>query len=445
VPDVVLATLNARYIHTAFALRYLRANLGALRERSAIMEFDAQTRPLDVAEQLLALQPRILGLSVYIWNVTALTEVVRAIKQVAPHVVVVLGGPEVSHETEQQAIVAAADFVICGEGDVAFRELCEQVLAGKGPTAKVLRAPNPDLQSLSLPYDEYSDADIAHRIVYVEASRGCPFTCEFCLSALDERVRQFPLDAFLTSLQRLLDRGVHHFKFVDRTFNLNLTTSRSILEFFLARLRPGLFLHFELIPDRLPEPLRESIARFPAGVLQFEVGIQTFDETVAAGISRQQNNAKVETNLNWLRGHTGVHIHADLIVGLPGEDLATLGRGFDRLLALGPHEIQVGILKRLRGAPLARHDAHMRYAAATAPLRAVLRPGGEQRQLHRHRATAVAARQRVCAVPHLQRLALCADPRAARHRAAPARRAAVRLPGRPRQGAARRRRWCAVA
>jgi radical SAM superfamily enzyme YgiQ (UPF0313 family) len=150
---------------------------------------------------------------------------------------------------------------------------------------------------------------------------------------------------------------VRRFKFVDRTFNLNLNTSRAILQFFLDRHQPELFVHFEMIPDRLPEPLREIIRQFAAGALQFEVGIQTFNEDVAKLISRRQNNAKIEENLRWLRAETGVHIHADLIVGLPGEDIESFAAGFDRLVALGPQEIQVGLLKRLRGTPIVRHDA----------------------------------------------------------------------------------------
>ena len=149
---------------------------------------------------------------------------------------------------------------------------------------------------------------------------------------------------------------MRQFKFVDRTFNLNLATSRALLQFFLDRGRPGLFAHFEMIPDRLPEPLREVIARFPPGALQFEVGIQTFNPRVAELISRRQDFARLADNLRFLREHTGVHVHADLIVGLPGESLESFGEGFDRLLALGPQEIQVGMLKRLRGTPIVRHD-----------------------------------------------------------------------------------------
>jgi len=381
VSDILLATLNAKYIHTAFGLRYLLANLGALRARAALVEFDLTQRPLEIVEQLLAREPRIVGFGVYIWNVTATTEVVALLKRLRSQVTVVLGGPEVSYETDLPPITAMADYVITGEGDLKFAELCQAVLAGRSPekppgtvsgpsflnpersplgippAPRVIPAGYASLPSLALPYDLYSDADLAHRVVYVEASRGCPFGCEFCLSSLEVPVRQFDLDGFLAAMDRLLERGARQFKFVDRTFNLNLRVSRRILEFFLERQGDGLFLHFEMVPDRLPPELREVLARFPAGTVQLEVGIQTFNEAVARRIQRPQDYGQIAENLRFLRRQTGVHLHADLILGLPGESLASMADGFDQLVALGPHEIQVGILKRLRGAPIIRHDA----------------------------------------------------------------------------------------
>jgi len=370
--DIILTTLNARYAHCAFGLRYLLANLAELQPRAGLLEFHIQQRPVDVAEAILAQQPRIVGLGVYVWNITQSTELVALLKRIRPELIIVIGGPEVSYETDQQEICRLADHVITGEADHAFPELCRQILSGGHPVpneephhrsalgvlplAKNGHAPFvPDLNRVALPYDLYTADDIAHRVIYVEASRGCPFACEFCLSALDIPVRNFPLDPFLAALQRLFDRGVRHFKFVDRTFNLNLATARALLQFFLDRYQPGLFLHFEMIPDRLPDALRELISRFPPGAIQLEVGIQTFNEEVAARISRRQDNAQATANIQWLRTATGVHIHADLIIGLPGETLESFANGFDRLVALRPHEIQVGILKRLRGALIARH------------------------------------------------------------------------------------------
>lgn len=355
--DILLTTLNARYFHAAFGLRYLFANLGALRSRARIVEFEINQRPVDIAEALLDRNPKILGVGVYIWNVAPALEVVATVKRVRPEVVVVLGGPEVSYELESQPIAALADYIITGEADLEFARLCAAILAGNRPPGRVIEASPPEIASLVLPYELYSAEDIAHRIIYVEASRGCPFHCEFCLSSLDIPVRQAHLPAFLASLDGLLNRGARHLKFVDRTFNLNLGASRAILEFLLERYQPGLFFHFEMVPDRLPPELRDVIARFPPGALQLEVGVQTFNPQAAALIQRRQNYERLEENFRFLRQSTGVHIHADLIAGLPGEDWDSFAAGFDRLLALGPHEIQVGILKRLRGTPLGRHDA----------------------------------------------------------------------------------------
>ncbi len=353
--DIVLTTLNAKYIHCSLALRYLYANLGELRDAAVVREHLIKEHPVNIAEQLLADEPRIVGFGVYIWNVDQTLEVVRTLKSVRPDVIVVLGGPEVSHETDEQAITALADYVICGEGERAFATLCAAILAGEPPGERVIQGGLPDLRDLVLPYAFYSDDDIAQRFIYVEASRGCPYRCEFCLSSLDKAVRTFDLDALCTAMDTLLERGAKHFRFIDRTFNLDLQTSTRLLEFFLDRMREGLFVHFEVVPDRFPEALRSVVMRFPAGVLQFEVGIQTFDPATARRIGRPHKRAKIEENLRFLYSETHAHVHADLIVGLPGEDVASFGRGFDALVGMGPDEIQVGILKRLRGTPIARH------------------------------------------------------------------------------------------
>ncbi len=380
--EIILTTLNAKYAHTAFGLRYLHANLGDLRDRAELVEFDISQRSVDILETLLARRPKIIGLGVYIWNIDQSTQLVGELKRVRPDIKVVLGGPEVSYETEGQEVVRLADHVITGEADLTFPRVCAELLAisselevpkaassgttppayGLSPTGrltdrKIIAADLPQFADLMLPYDLYDSVDVVQRVIYVEASRGCPYECEFCLSSLDIPVRQAALDEFLAAIESLLNRGVRQFKFVDRTFNLNLKTSREILAFFLDRYEPGLFLHFEMIPDRLPEALRDLIRQFPQGALQFEVGIQTFNDDVAVLISRRQDNARVAENLRWLREETGVHVHADLIVGLPGESLESFARGFDRLVEMGPQEIQVGMLKRLRGTPIVRHDA----------------------------------------------------------------------------------------
>ncbi len=360
--SIVLTTLNARYTHASMGLRCLRANLDELREDSIIDEFIIGQQTNEVVEKLLAHQPKIIGFGVYIWNVDDTTKIVALLKRVAPEVVIILGGPEVSFEIDEQRICQLADYVITGWGDVTFRKLAQAVLHGPKPLMQVHAGEQPPLSELAMPYGEYTDEDIAHRTLYVEASRGCPFKCEFCLSALDKTAWPFETEKFLNEMEMLYQRGARQFKFVDRTFNLNAKVSLKILQFFLDRytVEDPIYAHFELVPDHLPDVLKETIAKFPAGALQFEIGIQTFNTDVQALVSRKQNNDKAAENLRWLHTQSRAHMHVDLIAGLPGETMQSFGAGFDRLVGLGPHEIQFGILKRLRGTPIIRHTAPYR-------------------------------------------------------------------------------------
>ena len=354
--SIILTTLNARYMHTAFGLRYLYANLDALQDQAEMIEFTIHERPMDIAEKLLDKNPQIISFSVYIWNITEVTETVGLIKQISPDVIIILGGPEVSHPPDLPDVVDQVDYVITGAGEISFRLLCQQVLSDQKPSEKIIEGQVAALDDLQLPYEFYTEEDIRNRLIYVEASRGCPFKCEFCLSSLDKTAKPFELDRFLAEIESLYDRGARNFKFIDRTFNLKVSSSVAIMEFFLDRMTDDLYLHFEVIPDNLPDKLKNTIKRFPANSLQFEIGIQTFDPDIQKLISRKQNNEKSRENLKWLRENTGAHIHADLIFGLPEDRLENFAKSFDELVKLKPQEIQLGILKRLRGAPINRHS-----------------------------------------------------------------------------------------
>ena len=364
--NILLTTLNARYMHCAFALRYLFANLGELQAQAQIREFTIQQRPVDIVEQLLEQSPKIIGFSVYIWNVSETSRVIELLKQVAPEVMVVVGGPEVSFADDLPALAEQVDYIITGPGEFSFCQLCKDLLGGKPMASNIIAGKATSLDELELPYAWYDAEDIRNRLVYVEASRGCPFKCEFCLSSLDKTARPFELQRFLDAMDDLYQRGARNFKFIDRTFNLKVSTSIAILEFFLERMSDDLYLHFEVIPDHLPEKLKQVLARFPPGSLQFEIGVQTFDPEIQQTISRKQSNKSTCANLKWLRENTGAHIHADLIFGLPGDTLENFARSFDQLVALNPQEIQLGILKRLRGAPINRHNEafQLRYNPA---------------------------------------------------------------------------------
>ncbi|MBU2870604.1 B12-binding domain-containing radical SAM protein [Colwellia sp. E2M01] len=354
-PKIVLATLNARFFHTSFGLRYLYANLQELQPFCEIQEYIIQTRAIDIVEQILASKPDIVGFGVYIWNIVETTDVVNLLKVIAPEVTVILGGPEVSYETEEQSIVKCADYVLTGPADLSFYQLCKDLVNNTPPDKKVVHSKPVELKELSLPYEYYTDEDLTHRLLYVEASRGCPFKCEFCLSSLDKNSVPFEITVFLDEMDILYQRGARNFKFIDRTFNLNINTTMHIMQFFLDRMTDDLYLHFEVVPDHLPRKLKELLAQFPEGSLQFEIGIQTFNVEVQKNISRKQNNAKSKENLIWLKDNTAAHIHADLIFGLPGETLESFKDSFNQLYHCRPHEIQMGILKRLKGSPIIRH------------------------------------------------------------------------------------------
>lgn len=393
-PDLVLATINAKWIHPSYALRLLKANLGPeLEGRTEILEF-ALRQPLEEkAAPILAAAPRLLALSVSIWNHEATLELLRELErrrtagscngaEAPPRPVVVLGGPEVSHLDADAPLIEAADWVVRGEGEEVFPLLCAALLgesrAGAAAVAeraalwdctasvegKFISARPVDTAKIADGYALYTEEDLGRKLTYVEASRGCPFGCEFCLSSLDRTVRDFPLELFLRRMEELIARGAKAFKFLDRSFNLDVRRARAVMEFFLERLSPPAYVHFEMVPSRFPAELREVLERFVPGTLRLEVGIQTFNPEVARTIGRPSDPEKELEVLDFLRRRTNAVVHADLIAGLPGEDFASFGRGFDRLWAVRPGEIQLGILKRLPGAPIARHDGPygMRYA-----------------------------------------------------------------------------------
>lgn len=414
--DIVLTTINAKWIHPSLGLRLLKANLGDLEARCQILEFALRQPLAEKTGPLLAARPRVLGISVAIWNHRPVLELLQALEEAwagggksgIPRPVVILGGPEVSHLPPESELMRHADWVVRGEGEAVFQELCGWILGDRnGPDlpgalpssvevcGTIISAKPVDLSVTDPAYRLYTGEDLRRKLVYVEASRGCPFGCEFCLSSLDKEVREFPTDRFLEEMDGLIRRGARTFKFLDRTFNLNIGRARRILTFFLEKLEqpdclrrdhtwestpsasyvePPLCVHFEMVPSRFPPELREVLTRFPPGSLRLEVGIQTFNRGTAALIGRPSAPETELEVLGFLRTQTNAIIHADLIAGLPGEDLASFGEGFDRLWAAlsNPErrgqaraEIQPGILKYLPGTPIGRHNETygMRYAS----------------------------------------------------------------------------------
>ncbi len=351
---ITLTTLNARYTHSSIGLRYLYANLQNFQTSTTLLEFSINDAIQTIAENLLLSEPELIGIGVYIWNASECAELIHILKKIAPEVTIVLGGPEVTY-LPFRVNFDAADFIIQGEGDLAFYELCKQINENKAPKEKIIKMSAPSLSQVKTPYKYYTQNDIQNRYIYVEVSRGCPFECEFCLSSMDERVRAFDLDAILEEFEELWNKGVRSFKFIDRTFNLNMKTATKILDFFLSK-EPPYFAHFEVIPDHFPSSIKEKIAQFPHGALQLEIGIQTLNPEIANNISRPLKLDKIKQNISFLEHETQAHMHLDLIVGLPGESLESFGANLDELVGLSSCEIQIGILKKLSGTHISRHD-----------------------------------------------------------------------------------------
>ncbi|HIE10695.1 MAG TPA: DUF4080 domain-containing protein [Kiritimatiellae bacterium] len=350
---VVLAAVNARYCHCSLAARYLAAGLEAHRIPFRLLEFTIHQSAEEIVRSIVDADPGAICLGVYVWNIALVGKVVRRLKETRAAAPIFLGGPEVSFETESQDICRIADATILGEGELLLPRLCQQS-GGRHRRRGALKGPLPDLHTLPLPYDLYSEEDLLQRNVYVETTRGCPYRCAYCLSAASPVVRRFPLDRVLPAISRLLERGARRVKFVDRTFNSDLDRAYRILEFLLPRVKPPAQIHLEMAPDRFPRELLELAARFPPGTLRLEIGIQSWNEAALRAVNRAVHMEKMEENLRAILDGTGAEVHADLLAGLPGEDLASFADGFDRLFRIGPHEIQIGILKRLRGAPLTR-------------------------------------------------------------------------------------------
>jgi radical SAM superfamily enzyme YgiQ (UPF0313 family) len=351
--DIVLVAINSRYTHTSLSLRYLYANLKELKSVAVITEFVIGENSQTVAEKILSFSPKIVAISVYIWNAVDVANLMEVIKKVSPTTKILIGGPEATH-TPHRVDFSLSDHIVMGEGEINFYTTCKAILKGESLT-RFIPQKLPNLKEIELPYRYYDEDDISYRYIYVEASRGCPFECEFCLSAIDERVRVFDIDRLLEEFEILWERGARNFKFIDRTFNINITYAKRIMEFFLEK-EGDYSLHFEVIPDHFPKALKELIASFPPATLQLEIGIQTLNEEVLQNINRKMDIKKLQDNLHFLEHNTNAHIHLDLIVGLPGESLESFANNLNRLTKISSAEIQIGILKKLSGTTLDRHD-----------------------------------------------------------------------------------------
>lgn len=373
---VVLATLNAKYVHSSLALRYLRAKVED-RYDVRLREFTIH----DPAEQIVAGvysdRPDVVGFSCYIWNIEETLRVISVLRKVLPDVFIVLGGPEVSFDSlfflERAPQV---DAIVEGEGEETFSELLDARFAGRdckgipgvawrrGDGSVMRNGPRTRIRSLDglpTPYPPHHLGELTNRVVYFEASRGCPFTCQFCLSSIESGVRYFSLERVKEDLTRLIALGVPQVKFVDRTFNLRRDYALELFRF-LAEQPGQTSFHFEITADVLkPDVANWLCEHAPPGRFRFEIGVQSTNDLTNDLVRRRQDFARLSQTVRSIRNSGRILQHLDLIAGLPEEDYASFRRTFNDVFALRPDELQLGFLKMLRGTGLRSSAAEFGY------------------------------------------------------------------------------------
>ncbi len=366
--SIGLVTINAKYIHSSLSLRYLRNAARMAGHKDVWIQEFALGQPIwKISAEILKKKPRVLGIGIYIWNRAQSFELIERLKKQAPEIDIVIGGPEVSFD-EPLTTEEPAYTLISGEGEKKWVEVLEHIQQKKTPTPETIirwAKYGEDLPSLEIPYLEEDLPELKNRIVYLETSRGCPYLCSFCLSALDRTVRYFSDDQTEQQIEFLLSGGVDQIKFVDRTFNLKPQRMKELISL-LSRFE-GASFHFEVVGDILTSDLTDFLTTVPEGMFQFEIGIQTTTETVQSTIQRRQDNEKLFTNLRRLIEIGTVHLHCDLIFGLPGETLPEILDSFEKIAALKPHELQLGFLKFLPGAPVRKEIEEHQYQYQSSP------------------------------------------------------------------------------
>jgi len=369
--SIGLITLNAKFIQTALSLRYLRNSARAVGFQNVWMREFVINQPIwKIAAEISQLRPDILGVSIYIWNRSQSFELIERLKKQNPELEIVIGGPEVSFESK----LSDQYTTISGEGESKWVEFLQYRQRNQTIPQNVLDRWNTygvDLPDLTPPYIAEDYPQLKNRIAYVETSRGCPYLCSFCLSALDKKVRYFDSNAMREQIEQLVKSGARRIKFVDRTFNLKPAQMKELMQW-LTRFKDASF-HFEVVGDILTPDMLEFLATVPEGMFQFEIGVQTTDDDTQDSIQRKQNNKKLFTAIQELGRQNKIHCHCDLIFGLPGETLDHMLLSFKEVLALQPQELQLGFLKFLPGAPInAVAEKHGYQYQSTPPYELIL-------------------------------------------------------------------------
>ncbi|WP_418400789.1 B12-binding domain-containing radical SAM protein [Anaerotignum lactatifermentans] len=365
---VILAALNAKYIHSNLALRYLsRFQNNNQKHHVETMEFTINQRLDFIAEELFRKQPDVVLFSCYIWNVEMLRQLCPILKKIMPDCVIGFGGPEVSYESETFLREnPAVDFVMRGEGELVFTKYLEHLDAGNPATLgeiesltyrqgdEIFSTPQMhpmDLALLPFPYeDDFSD--VQNQIIYYESSRGCPYHCGYCLSSVENGVRFVPLDKVLPDLQKFLGKNVPQVKFIDRTFNCKKSHAMAIWKYLHEHDNGVTNFHFEITADLIDQETIDFLKTVRKGLFQFEIGVQSTNPQTIRAINRNVDFAALSEIVQQIKDGGNIHQHLDLIAGLPYEDYDSFGRSFNDVYALHPEQLQLGFLKVLKGSML---------------------------------------------------------------------------------------------
>ena len=359
---ILLCAVNAKYIHSNLAVYSIRANAGEYRDQIELGEYTINQYVEDILQDIYKKKPDLIAFSCYIWNIRHVRELVRELRKVLPNVPIWLGGPEASYDAkgllENYPEVTG---VLVGEGEESFYELCkyydgklDSLAEVKGIacrengeiTVKPFELVK-DLSSLSFAYEDFQDFE--HKIIYYESSRGCPFSCSYCLSSIDKSVRFRDLELVKKELQTFIDAKVVQVKFVDRTFNCKVSHAMAIWQYIHEHDNGVTNFHFEVAADLITEEELELFAKMRPGLIQLEIGVQSTNEETVCEIRRKMNFSKVAEMVTKVKTLGGIHQHLDLIAGLPNENYESFGNSFDDVFALRPEQLQLGFLKVLKG------------------------------------------------------------------------------------------------
>ncbi|WP_153731963.1 B12-binding domain-containing radical SAM protein [Sporosarcina obsidiansis] len=365
--NIVLSTLNAKYIHTNIAIRYLKA-YAEPEYCCDLAEFTIHDPTMSIVSELYQRAPKVVGFSVYIWNIEETLKVIRLLKLTSPDTLIVCGGPEVTYDYDQWLErVPEIDYIVIGEGERTFKELLRAIdgqtnlssvqgIAYRQDGKLSITAPGPKLDLRTLPSPFRFVEDIPHlrnRVMYIETSRGCPFSCQFCLSSIEVGVRYFNREAIKEDIRYLMKHGAKTIKFVDRTFNISRSYAMEMFQFLIDEHVPGTVFQFEITGDIMrPEVIQFLNEQAPVGLFRFEIGVQSTNDLTNELVKRRQNFTKLSRTVTMVKEGGKIAQHLDLIAGLPEEDYASFRDTFNEVFALRPEELQLGFLKLLRGTGL---------------------------------------------------------------------------------------------